>query len=191
MKVEQLKNILVQCGLEINSLICSLIINDYFGGKIIKCLSSSGIHYYNLIDGQIINLFMNEYQYENFEEISREELLIDDNIKKEYIDFLYNLKQLIRISEGKKFKLIDSFGKEYLSSVPGMFGGNKKLKIYGRLDCPSANRWISKGHYVSNRVFFLNEDDAIGAGYRPCAVCMPEEYKRWKNSCEENYVLKL
>lgn len=87
----------------------------------------------------------------------------------------------------KKFKLINSEGKEYLSDIPGTLGGNKKLKIYGKLDCPSAARWIEKGYYTSNRVFFENEDVAIAAGYRPCAVCMPEEYAKWK----KNNLIKL
>jgi methylphosphotriester-DNA--protein-cysteine methyltransferase len=29
-------------------------------------------------------------------------------------------------------------------------------------------------------VFFADENTAIAAGYRPCAVCMPEEYATWK-----------
>jgi methylphosphotriester-DNA--protein-cysteine methyltransferase len=29
-------------------------------------------------------------------------------------------------------------------------------------------------------VFFADEQTAVEAGYRPCAVCMPEEYARWK-----------
>ena len=82
----------------------------------------------------------------------------------------------------RKYKLIDSNGLEYLSNIPGTLGGNKKLKIYGRLDCPSANRWIKKGCYVQNRVFFKDEDTAVKAGYRPCAVCMKKEYKEWKKT---------
>lgn len=85
------------------------------------------------------------------------------------------------IIKQRKYKLIDSNGVEYLSDTPGTLGGNKKLKIYGRLDCPSANRWIKKGYYIQNRVFFKDEESAIKAGYRPCAVCMKKEYKRWKN----------
>ena len=38
----------------------------------------------------------------------------------------------------KMYKLLGADGKEYLSETPGIFGGNGKLKIYGRLDCPSA-----------------------------------------------------
>lgn len=78
------------------------------------------------------------------------------------------------------YKLLDQDGNEYESLIPGELGGNKKLKIYGRLDCPSAKRWIAKGYYIDNRVFFLNEEVAIAAGYRPCAVCMPAAYQEWK-----------
>lgn len=80
----------------------------------------------------------------------------------------------------KIYKLIDSNNHEYISTKKGLFGGNKKLKIYGRLDCPSALKWISRGYYVDHRVFFAKENDAIKAGYRPCGICMKEEYKEWK-----------
>ncbi len=80
----------------------------------------------------------------------------------------------------KTYKLINSSGEEYISNIPGTLGGNKRLKIYGRLDCSSALRWIEKGYYVKDRVFFLNKEDAVSAGYRPCAICMREEYKEWK-----------
>ena len=84
----------------------------------------------------------------------------------------------------KVYKLLNGKGETYLSEIPGILGGNKKLKIYGRLDCPSAKRWIEKGYYVQNRVFFADEETAIEAGYRPCAVCMRREYKIWKSNKE-------
>jgi methylphosphotriester-DNA--protein-cysteine methyltransferase len=31
-------------------------------------------------------------------------------------------------------------------------------------------------------VFFADEATAIAAGYRPCFVCMREEYRAWKAS---------
>ena len=80
----------------------------------------------------------------------------------------------------KVYHLIGADGKPYDSTEPGTLGGHKGLKIYGRLDCPSALRYIAKGQYVKYRVFFKDEATAIAAGYRPCAVCMKEEYKRWK-----------
>ncbi len=80
----------------------------------------------------------------------------------------------------KTYTLLGVDGKPYQSSTPGLLGGHKKLKIYGRLDCPSALRYIAKGQYVKNRVFFKDEETAIAAGFRPCAKCMPKEYKLWK-----------
>jgi methylphosphotriester-DNA--protein-cysteine methyltransferase len=65
------------------------------------------------------------------------------------------------------------------SDLPGLLGGNRRLKIYGRLDCPSALRALPRG-YAKRRVFFADEAAAVAAGYRPCAVCMPAEYRRWK-----------
>lgn len=58
------------------------------------------------------------------------------------------------IMEKKLYKLIGPNGKEFLSEEKGTLEGHKKLKIYGRLDCPSALRYIGKGDYVQYRVFF-------------------------------------
>ena len=70
----------------------------------------------------------------------------------------------------------------YFSEHPGTIGGHRRLKIYGRLDCPSALRHIAKGEYVKYRVFFADEATAIKAGYRACGICMKEAYKVWKGS---------
>ena len=85
-------------------------------------------------------------------------------------------------STKKIYYLIGSDGKQYESPIPGTLGGHRKLKIYGRLNCSSALRFIAKGQYVKYRVFFKDEETAIAAGFRPCAVCMPEEYKKWKEA---------
>ena len=81
---------------------------------------------------------------------------------------------------GETFRLIGADGEPYLSERPGAFGGHRRLKGYGRLDCPSALRWIARGHYASHRVLFADEATAIAAGYRPCARCLPERYALWK-----------
>lgn len=88
-------------------------------------------------------------------------------------------------SAKKLYALVGKDGKSYLSPVKGLLGGNKALKIYGKLDCTSALSWITKGKYIKNRVFFSDEQTAILAGYRPCAKCMPQEYKMWKQNHEE------
>lgn len=77
------------------------------------------------------------------------------------------------------FTLTGPGGEHYESSSPGRFGGHRRGKLYGRLDCPSALRAIARGGYVNHRVFFADEQTAVAAGYRPCAVCLPERYAAW------------
>jgi methylphosphotriester-DNA--protein-cysteine methyltransferase len=81
----------------------------------------------------------------------------------------------------KRYRLIGADGREVVSPVPGTLGGHRRTRVYGRLDCASALRWIAKGHYVRHRVFFADEETAAAAGYRPCARCLPDEYRRWKD----------
>ena len=76
--------------------------------------------------------------------------------------------------------LLDEAGKPYESPVPGTLGGHRRSRIYGRLDCPGALRWLARGHYAAHRVFFLDESTAVAAGYRPCANCLPAAYADWK-----------
>ena len=80
------------------------------------------------------------------------------------------------------FTLIGRDGRPYASARKGELGGHRRTKIYGRLDCPAALRAIHRGGYVRQRVFFATAADAVAAGYRPCAVCMPGAYAKWKLS---------
>ncbi|BBH45860.1 metal-binding protein [Pseudomonas sp. KU43P] len=78
--------------------------------------------------------------------------------------------------------LLGSDGKPLLSAQPGTLGGHRGGKRYGRLDCRVALQAIARGGYVKQRVFFLDEPSALAAGYRPCAVCMPDAYRLWKRT---------
>jgi hypothetical protein len=80
----------------------------------------------------------------------------------------------------KTYTLMGADKRPYVSKTPGTYGGHRKTKVYGRMDCPSAIRALNKGGYVKNRVFFADEQTAIAAGFRPCAVCLPEKYAIWK-----------
>ena len=57
------------------------------------------------------------------------------------------------------------------------FAGNISLKIYGSLRCKSGKRIKRK-----NRVFFIDKDEAIQYGFRPCGHCMKNEYHEWKQT---------
>tara|TARA_A100000171_G_C2136935_1_gene151041 strand:+ start:2389 stop:2625 length:237 start_codon:yes stop_codon:yes gene_type:complete len=55
------------------------------------------------------------------------------------------------------------------------WAGNRKLKIYGTLNCVSGRRMKRE-----NRVFFYSLDQAKLNGFRPCGHCMRTEYLNWK-----------
>jgi methylphosphotriester-DNA--protein-cysteine methyltransferase len=80
----------------------------------------------------------------------------------------------------KRWTLLGADGAAYASDTPGSLGGHRRQRIYGRLDCPAALRAIARGGYVKQRVFFADEATARAAGYRPCGVCMREQYRIWK-----------
>jgi methylphosphotriester-DNA--protein-cysteine methyltransferase len=81
----------------------------------------------------------------------------------------------------KTYRLLGPDGVSHDSMTPGLFGGHKKQRIYGRLDCRTATLALTKGDtYQQHRVFFANEASAIAAGYRPCAVCLPTQYRAWR-----------
>ncbi len=85
-----------------------------------------------------------------------------------------------RAPGGRRYTLLGADGCTYLSVTPGRLGGHRKARIYGRLDCPAARHAIDGGGYVRSRVFFADEQTAVAAGYRPCAVCLPSAYAAWK-----------
>ncbi|MEM8966951.1 MAG: Ada metal-binding domain-containing protein [Bacteroidota bacterium] len=79
----------------------------------------------------------------------------------------------IELNQAKLFRLMKR------STV--VLAGNRKLKIYGRLHCKSGKRMKRE-----NRVFFVNEPEALAQGYRPCGHCMRTAYKIWKEAKVEN-----
>lgn len=80
------------------------------------------------------------------------------------------------------YTLIGRDGRPHESTAPGTLGGHRRTKVYGRLDCPGALRWIARGKYVTHRVFFADEDTAVAAGFRPCHTCLPDAYRAWRDA---------
>lgn len=162
--------------------VTALIVNDFLGGKIMRCMHESGSHYYNLINDNIIDLTVSQFEkkpsYEDGEKRTREYLLSNEDTKKRYLFLLKKVKEKFIKYGTKEYKLLGING-VYFSKIPGTCGGHKKLKIYGKLDCPSALRYIENGYYCDNRVFFESYEVANKLGYRPCSVCMKKEYKKW------------
>lgn len=167
--------------------ITALIVNDFLGGKIMRTMQDGISHYYNLVNGKVIDLTIDQFEgiipnYEIGEERTREYLLSSSDTTTRYKILFQNVKDnFIKIGT-KNYQLINKSNEQTISKIPGTLGGNKRLKIYGRFDCPSALRYIKNGHYINHRVFFQDEETAIDAGYRPCGICMKKEYKKWKEN---------
>lgn len=60
------------------------------------------------------------------------------------------------------------------------FGGNSRLKIYGKLNCKSGKRMKTE-----NRIFFKSEKEALENGFRPCGNCLNKKYTEWIYSTQK------
>ena len=100
--------------------VTALVVNDYFGGKIMRCMASTGSHYYNELEGITVDLtrsqFGNEeHEYENGEERTREYLLSNENTKSRYELLSNNVKtndeiaEILRVIKEKKENKRKSF----------------------------------------------------------------------------------
>ena len=83
--------------------ITALVINDMFGGKIMRCMASSGSHYYNMIDDNLIDLTVEQFQgeiplYDEGEERTREYLLGNEDTKNRYLLLLKNIRNNMYIN---------------------------------------------------------------------------------------------
>jgi hypothetical protein len=98
----------------------------------------------------------------------------------------FNVRKRTGAVTEKTYRLIGSDGRPHDSVTKGTLGGHRRSKIYGRLDCPGALRAIVRGNtYQKSRVFFADETTAIAAGYRPCAVCLRDGYRKWRQQQQQ------
>ncbi len=87
--------------------ITDLIVNDIFGGEIMRCMSSTVSHYYNLIEGKIVDLTVEQFRgvipdYDNSEERTREYLLSNKDTESRYLLLKNSLQK--NIEEESKIK---------------------------------------------------------------------------------------
>lgn len=69
--------------------------------------------------------------------------------------------------------IADNNLKKKIRSREISFGGNRKLKIYGKLQCKSGKKMKRE-----NRVFFTSENEATKNDFRPCGHCMKTAYEK-------------
>lgn len=76
-----------------------LIVNDIFGGKIMRCMVGGVSHYYNIVDGKLLDFTAEQFglnnvpDYSKGEERTREYLLGNEETKKRYLLLLSKVKE--------------------------------------------------------------------------------------------------
>ena len=89
--------------------ITALVLNDFLGGKIMRCESEYGSHYYNLINDEIVDLTVSQFStlpnYETGIERTREYLLSNEDTKKRYKLLLERVKGNF-VKNKKNYKLL-------------------------------------------------------------------------------------
>ena len=91
--------------------ITSLVVNDFMGGKIMRCMASTGSHYYNLVNNEIVDLTREQFGeevpgYEEGEERTRQYLLSNEDTKNRYYMLLSNVKENFNLYGNKEKNLI-------------------------------------------------------------------------------------
>ncbi len=87
--------------------VTALVVNDFLGGKIMRCMTRNGSHYYNLIDDKIVDLTAEQFSkeqldYSNSEQRSRGYLLSYPDTEARYITLLNRFVELRDTMEGNK-----------------------------------------------------------------------------------------
>lgn len=84
---------------------------------------------------------------------------------------LMSTTSAIKAGPRKLYTLLGPDSQFYASPYQAPYGGHSGVKLFGKLDCPSALMHIRRGHYVDQRVFFASFMDALALGYRACRRC--------------------
>lgn len=210
MSIENIQELLLDCyskedNLDESNEICaitSLIINDYFGGVILKNNKDGISHYYNLIENEIIDLTPGEFNcdinYENYQIVDRQEILTEEikngyNIlKKKIINKL--LKQVDEeVSNCKScYKLVDKFpnsatvflGKDNDIVLVGEAPANNGWRKSNRLWCDINGRVLPSG-VVLQKLFNIIDRDIFDTTFLESVKCYPLERKNLK-ICSKN-----
>lgn len=210
MSIENIQELLLDCyskedNLDESNEICaitSLIINDYFGGVILKNNKDGISHYYNLIENEIIDLTPGEFNcdinYENYQIVDRQEILTEEIkneysiLKKKIINKL--LKQVDEeVSNCKScYKLVDKFpnsatvflGKDNDIVLVGEAPANNGWRKSNRLWCDINGRVLPSG-VVLQKLFNIIDRDIFDTTFLESVKCYPLERKNLK-ICSKN-----
>lgn len=182
--------------------ITSLIINDYFGGDICKIYVDGIIHYFNLIENNIVDLtkdqFNHEMDYKDYKIMDREKILTDDT-KNRYITLKARLiNKLLRQVDKKVYscKSCDKLVDKFPDDVTVFLGKDNDIVLVG--EAPANNGW-RKSHklwidlngkvlpsgLVLQKLFDIIDRNIFETTFLESVKCYPLERKNLK-TCSSN-----
>ena len=182
--------------------ITSLIINDYFGGDICKIYVDGIIHYFNLIENNIVDLtkdqFNHEMDYKDYKIMDREKILTDDT-KNRYITLKARLiNKLLRQVDKKVYscKSYDKLVDKFPNDVTVFLGKDNDIVLVG--EAPANNGW-RKSHklwidlngkvlpsgLVLQKLFDIIDRNIFETTFLESVKCYPLERKNLK-TCSSN-----
>ena len=128
--------------------IVALIINDYFGGYICKIKVNNISHYFNLIDGEIVDLTseqfkINDISYANYVIKIREDVLMNEDTKKRYEILKLKIKLCLIDEEIHNCDMCLEMIEKFPNSKTVSFGKQKDIVILG--EAPANNGWRKSG----------------------------------------------
>lgn len=131
--------------------ITSLVVNDYFDGKIAKTKVDGISHYFNLIHNQIVDLtkeqFAKEISYENYKIIDRGQILTEDTNNRYQTLKKKVKKKLLEEVDKEVYKCYKCGGlvEKFPNSSTVFLGKNNDTVLIG--EAPANNGW-RKSHML-------------------------------------------
>lgn len=183
--------------------ITSLIVHDYFGGNIGKIYVDDISHYFNVIDNEIIDLtkeqFNKDLDYSNYEVISKDILINNENTNNRYI--LLKRKVIEALLNNVDYDVSKCFK---CNNLVEHFPNNKTVHLGENLDilligeAPANNGW-RKSHMlwkdingkilpsgnVLQKLFDIIGEDIFRTSFIESIKCYPLDRKNIK-ACANN-----
>lgn len=182
--------------------ITSLIINDYFGGDICKIHVDGISHYFNLIEGKIIDLTSSQFKcdidYKNYQIIDREKILDEDTKHRYNILKTKLMNKLLKQIDEKIYScnscenLVDKFPNDstvflckdrtivLVGEAPANNGWRKSHKVW-----TDVNGKVLPSGVILQKLFNIIDRDIFETTFLESVKCYPLMRKNLK-TCSNN-----
>lgn len=183
--------------------ITTLVVQDYFGGDIGKIYVQNVSHYFNIIENKIIDFtasqFNEKVNYSNYEQISRVEILSNENTQLRYKKLKNKvMKYLLLELDNHVYNChtCSNFVEKFPEDATVFLGKDNDIVLIG--EAPANNGW-RKSHMlwkdvngrvlpsgvVLQKLFSIIERDIFETTFLESVKCYPLERKSLK-VCSEN-----